>query len=133
MAVGNGEMWVTDEAGAIAIGDYLISSSTPGHAMRDNGRFDTSYIIARAAEPVDWSHVTGIEKQAKRKKISILFENFTRLNRPTGAATGDGSGRVEELEKQVKALQAELEEVKKTAARNPNRVQTRLERNAVAD
>ncbi|MBK8910381.1 MAG: hypothetical protein IPM61_03550 [Chlorobi bacterium] len=113
MAVGNGEMWVTDEAGAIAIGDYLISSSTPGHAMRDNGRFDTSYIIARAAEPVDWSHVTGIEKQAKRKKISILFENFTRLNRPTGAATGDGSGRVEELEKQVKALQAELEEVKK--------------------
>lgn len=112
MAVGNGEMWVTDEAGAINIGDYLISSSTPGHAMRDDGRFDTSYVIARAAEPVDWSNVASTEKEGKRKKISILFESFTRFNHSSAATTGD-SHRVEELEKQVKQLQTELEEIKK--------------------
>ena len=112
MAVGNGEMWVTDESGNINIGDYLISSSTPGHAMRDDGRFDTSYVIARAAEPVDWSKLDEGKKGGNRKKISILFESFTRFSRPTGTTPGQSS-RVDELEKQVKALQTELEQIKK--------------------
>jgi len=36
MAVGNGDMWVVDEGGDIQPGDFLISSSTAGHAMKDN-------------------------------------------------------------------------------------------------
>ena len=40
-------------------GDDLISSDVPGHAMLDDIKaFGTSYVVARAAEPVAWSRVT---------------------------------------------------------------------------
>lgn len=84
MAVGNGEMWVTDQGGAIEPGDDLITASLPGHAMRDNGLFDTSYVVARAAEPVDWSTIPGDPELdgIKHKRISVLFEYSTRINGP---------------------------------------------------
>lgn len=75
-AVGNGDVWVVDAGENIAIGDYLISSDVPGHAIKDNGDFEISYIIARAAEPVDWETVSETVKGRKHKKISVLFESF---------------------------------------------------------
>ena len=82
MAVGNGEMWVTNLGGNIRPGDYLISSSVPGHAMRDAGMFDTSYVVARAAENVDWETVEPDPTLdgAKQKKITVFFENFVKMN-----------------------------------------------------
>ncbi|MCC7437653.1 MAG: hypothetical protein IT211_04080 [Armatimonadetes bacterium] len=82
MAVGNGEMWVTNVGGDIHAGDYLISSSVTGHAMRDAGMFDTSYVVARAAENVNWDDVEPDPTLdgAKRKKITVFFENFIKMN-----------------------------------------------------
>ncbi|MCE7933662.1 MAG: hypothetical protein DYG96_03615 [Chlorobi bacterium CHB2] len=82
MAVGNGEMWVTNLGGDIHAGDYLISSSVPGCAMRDAGIFDTSYVVARAAENIDWDAVENDPALdgAKRKKISVFFESFVKMN-----------------------------------------------------
>jgi hypothetical protein len=39
--------------GAIAVGDLLISSSTPGHAMRANETPPPGTVIAKALEPLE--------------------------------------------------------------------------------
>jgi len=80
MAVGNGDVWVTDEGGDIATGDYLISSSTVGHAMKDNGDYEVSHIFAKATESVDWSTVEPDSNGVKRKKIIVYFEAFDKPN-----------------------------------------------------
>jgi hypothetical protein len=77
-AVGNGGMWVADTGENIEIGDYLISSHVPGHAMKDQGDYDISYIVARAAEPVDWANVSETINGTKHKKISVFFESLVR-------------------------------------------------------
>jgi hypothetical protein len=85
MAVGNGEMWVTETGGNIEIGDYLISSSVAGHAMKDPETHDVSHIIAQALEPVDWSTVEEVgEDGKKRKLLSVSFERFSRRNTQEG-------------------------------------------------
>lgn len=91
MSVGNGDMWVDDEGGDIQAGDYLISSSLSGYAMKDTGTFAESNIIARASDTVTWSGETQVINGRKVKKISVLFTQFTRLN-ATGLAMGLTSG-----------------------------------------
>ena len=78
MAVGNGEMWVVDSGEDIRIGDFLISSDIPGHAMKDRGDYDISFIVARTAEAVDWSNIGETINKKKHKKISVFFESFVR-------------------------------------------------------
>ena len=83
MAVGNGEMWVVDDPQRadddIRAGDYLISSGTPGCAMKDDAqRFDVGHIVARAAENVAWAGVDAVEGGRKRAQISVLFDTFDR-------------------------------------------------------
>jgi hypothetical protein len=81
MAVGNGVMRVTEnEAGNLAPGDLLVSSSIPGHAMKDPGTFSVAHVIARVAEPVDWSHIPAPAEEgtAKTALVSVLFESFDR-------------------------------------------------------
>jgi hypothetical protein len=98
MAVGNGEMWVTDESSDIKPGDYLISSSTPGHAMKDDEeKYPIGHIVARAAESVDWSSVVETIDGRKHKKISVLFGNFVRSD-------------VAELRKTISIQQKQLNE-----------------------
>jgi hypothetical protein len=80
MAVGNGEMWVVDNGESINAGDYLISSSVKGHAMKDLGNFETSYVVGRAAENVNWNNETTMINGVKHKKISVLFESFVLKN-----------------------------------------------------
>lgn len=36
LAIGEGSIWVCDEGGDIANGDFLVSSSVPGFAMRQS-------------------------------------------------------------------------------------------------
>ncbi|MCI0405968.1 MAG: hypothetical protein L0209_07845, partial [candidate division Zixibacteria bacterium] len=113
MAVGNGEMWVVDEGQNIQPGDYLISSSTPGHAMRDDEtKYPIGHIVARAAEGVDWSSVSEMAGGRKHKKISVLFGNFVRSNPSTVNQT------LEELREIILKQQQEIEELKQTVSRD---------------
>ncbi|WKZ29771.1 MAG: hypothetical protein QY314_03095 [Candidatus Dojkabacteria bacterium] len=85
MATGNGVMWVEEGDGTnLQPGDYLISSQISGHAKLDPRSHSVSYVIARVAEPVDWSSVTqtvteGLETK-KRKLVSVFYESFARDN-----------------------------------------------------
>ncbi len=105
MAVGNGEMWVVDNGENLEIGDYLISSSVAGHAMKDKGKFDTSYIIARVAESVDWSKETQTIDGVKHTKISMFFESFTIEH------SGGIKRELELLKKENDNLKADIEEI----------------------
>ncbi len=86
MSVGNGDMWVADNGSNLEIGDYLISSDVPGHAMKVTDEYPTAYVVARVAENVDWSKVEEkTENGIKHKKISVFFESFI-LNQNLGLA-----------------------------------------------
>jgi hypothetical protein len=107
MAVGNGEMWVADNGQDLTVGDYLISSTVEGHAMKDNGEFDIAHVIARVAEPLRWNEVSETINGIKHKRISIFFETFDRNH------------KAEKLEKdmakmkdQINAISLELERLK---------------------
>lgn len=76
LAVGNGVLWATSEGGDLAVGDYLISSSTAGMAMKDNGDFAVSYIIARVTEAVKWSKVKADVGGLKKKLVHVTYEHF---------------------------------------------------------
>jgi hypothetical protein len=106
MAVGNGDMWVVDSGRNIAPGDYLISSDVTGHAMLDDAdRFPVGYVIARAAEPVDWSKVPEAVDGRKHERISVFFESFER-----GSAAGLGK-IVEVQQKRIDDLTRRLSDV----------------------
>ena len=115
MAVGNGDMWVVDEGQNIQPGDYLISSSTPGHAMKDDeGKYPIGHIVARAAEAVDWSGVSETLGSHKHKKISVLFGNFVRSIPANMYRTTKQQGEIIKLQKkeldELKARLLKLEE-----------------------
>ncbi|MEA3249572.1 MAG: hypothetical protein U9Q03_04420, partial [Patescibacteria group bacterium] len=81
MAVGNGDVWLVDEGENVEVGDYLITSTTAGHARKDPGTHLASYIVARATEAIDWSMVTETASNGKKhKKIIVTFENLVRYN-----------------------------------------------------
>ena len=108
MAVGNGEMWVVDKGRDIQAGDYLISSSTAGHAMLDDeAKYPVGHIVARAAEGVDWSEVVEQVDGLKHKKISVLFGNFDRSNTTVLNQTiASQQKRIEDLERRLEKLEA---------------------------
>ena len=101
MAVGNGEAWVVDDGEDIAIGDYLIAADVHGHAMKDQGKYEISYVVARAAEPVQWDGVGETVAGRKHRRISVFFESFARGH---------------SLEK-IEALQTENRELRKSNER----------------
>lgn len=119
-AVGNGEVWVVDSgAGGIAPGDALISADVAGSAMQDDPtRFRVGHVIARAAEPVDWSAIRADADGVKRVLLSVFFDSFERQGDAAAfdAVVGDLREenallleRVDALEQQVTALMAALE------------------------
>ena len=78
-AVGNTDVWIIDSgAGTIEPGDYLITSDTPGCAMKDNpAKFPTGHIFAIAAQRIDWSEVPAVGG-VRKVKASVLLERFVR-------------------------------------------------------
>jgi len=77
MAVGNGEVWVADKGANIEAGDYLISSDVAGHAQKMNSDFALNYVVARAAEDIDWSTVTETSADGvKHKMITVFFDSL---------------------------------------------------------
>jgi hypothetical protein len=123
-AVGNGEMWVVDNGTDLEIGDYLISSATKGHAMRENGEFEIAYIIGRVAEKVDWNGVTKTIDGKKHKLISVFFESFEKDNRINKLVTeidklkAENNANKDEIEalkattNEIDVLKAEIEQLK---------------------
>ncbi len=108
-SVGNGDVWVVSAGVDIEPGDYLISSNVGGHAMRDDSsRFETGYIVARAADRVRWANVAPYAPSgAKRKKISVLFESFVRQGQAARHARFEAMQReLEELRSRLGRLEA---------------------------
>ena len=54
-AVGDGHILVCSEGGNIETGDYICSSNTVGHGMKQSDDILRNYTVAKASEPVDWS------------------------------------------------------------------------------
>ncbi|MCZ6694556.1 MAG: hypothetical protein O6939_11685, partial [Bacteroidetes bacterium] len=124
MAVGNGQMWVIDTGEDLTIGDYLISSEIEGHAMKDQGDYEVSYVIGRVAEPVDWSQETQIIVGRKHKKISVFFENFeNRHQQEPQTLTAEVQNQralienqqrvIDQMQKENENMKAELAEIKR--------------------
>lgn len=111
MAVGNGDMWVVDSGKPIQPGDYLISSDVAGHAMLDDPhRFPVGFVVARAAEPVDWSAVAEAVDGRKHKKISVFFESFERGN------SGAVEGIVERQQQEIDKLRSRIESLESASS-----------------
>ncbi|NDG33593.1 hypothetical protein EB118_26495, partial [bacterium] len=91
MAAGNGDVWIADNgSGNVMIGDPLISSTVPGHAMRDTKAFPTSHIFAKSAEAIDWSTVTTTVNGIKVAKVTVLFSYYNQDNQNTIAQNLQG-------------------------------------------
>jgi hypothetical protein len=54
-AVGDGHVLVCSEGGDIEIGDYICSSNTSGHGMKQDDDLLHNYTVAKATEAVDWA------------------------------------------------------------------------------
>jgi len=110
--VGNGEMWVVDSGtGDVEPGDYLISSDVAGCAMLDDTeRFAVGHVIARAAEPIDWSSVKAAPGSPKRVLLSVFFESFSRQGDAVALAETVASLRTENemLRARLDAIESRL-------------------------
>lgn len=116
MAEGNGDLWLVDNGtGNVLPGDALISADTAGCAMRDDAqRFPVGYIVARAAELVDWTTVPADATGAKRAKVAVLFDRFVRQG--DVQATEALAAQLALQQKQLAAQQAEIETLRKLIA-----------------
>jgi Putative phage tail protein len=54
-AVGEGQINVVNEGGDFAVGDLIVSSSTPGKGMRQSDDIVRSYTVAKIRESVQWN------------------------------------------------------------------------------
>ncbi len=115
MAVGNGVMWVVDNGEDIQIGDYLISSTVEGHAMKDLQQYETSYVVAKAAELINWKEVSKNINGVKHKKISVLFEVFKQENLAI---------KINNQQKKIEKQQIELNIIKVEINQNNIRLKT---------
>ena len=61
-ALGDGHILVCNEGGNIEIGDFICSSGTRGHGMKQDDDLMHSYTVAKAAENVDWSSESSTTK-----------------------------------------------------------------------
>ena len=63
--VGDGEILMCSEGGNLEIGDYICSSNTPGHGMKQDDDLLHNYTVAKSLENVNWSELGITEKLVK--------------------------------------------------------------------
>lgn len=68
LSIGTGYMYVVNTGQDIAIGDYLMSSDTPGMAEKQDDDLYHNYTAAKATEPVKWN------PGEKNRLISVIYE-----------------------------------------------------------
>ena len=61
-ALGDGYILVCSEGGDISTGDYICSSNTPGHGMKQDDDLMHNYTVAKASESVSWSEESSMMK-----------------------------------------------------------------------
>ena len=61
-ALGDGHVLVCSEGGDIEIGDYICSSNTAGHGMKQDDDLLHNYTVAKASEAVTWASESGATK-----------------------------------------------------------------------
>jgi hypothetical protein len=61
-ALGDGHILVCSEGGDISTGDYVCSSGTAGHGMKQDDDLMHNYTVAKAAESVNWSEESSTKK-----------------------------------------------------------------------
>ena len=61
-ALGDGHVLVCSEGGDIEIGDYICSSNTAGHGMKQDDDLLHNYTVAKASEAVTWASESGAAK-----------------------------------------------------------------------
>ena len=61
-ALGDGNILVCSEGGDILAGDYICSSNTAGHGMKQADDLLHSYTVAKTLESVSWSQESGTTK-----------------------------------------------------------------------
>ena len=105
---------MVDDGENILPGDYLISSSTPGQAMRDDEtKYPISHIVAQAVEGVDRGSVNETAGGRKHKKISVLFGNFVRSSvTSVNRLLELQQQQIERLEKKLEEMEAEKPQAK---------------------
>jgi co-chaperonin GroES (HSP10) len=54
-ALGDGHVLVCNEGGDIEVGDYICSSNTSGHGMKQDDDILHNYTVAKATEAVNWT------------------------------------------------------------------------------
>ena len=60
--LGDGHILVCSEGGNIEVGDYICSSNTAGHGMKQDDDLLHNYTVAKATQAVDWSTESGNTK-----------------------------------------------------------------------
>jgi len=63
--LGDGEIFMCSEGGNLEIGDYICSSNTPGHGMKQDDDLLHNYTVAKSLENVDWSELGLTQKLVK--------------------------------------------------------------------
>jgi hypothetical protein len=87
MSVGNGGVWIVDAGADLSAGDYLVTASVAGHAMRDDASFPVSHVIGRLTEDIDWDMIaTTLPDGTKHTVATIEFGAFDRTNASSGLA-----------------------------------------------
>ncbi|MCP4675471.1 MAG: hypothetical protein GY854_08190 [Deltaproteobacteria bacterium] len=77
-ALGEGRVWVCDFGGDIGAGDYLTTSSVPGHGMKQDDDLLHNYTLGKATETIDWQHVDEfITINGKSYKLYLLAVVYT--------------------------------------------------------
>jgi len=58
--LGEGKVWVTNKAGNIENGDYITTSTIPGHGMKQEDDNFKNYTVGKCVESVDWDSVVDV-------------------------------------------------------------------------
>ncbi len=61
-SLGDGSIWACSEGGDIEIGDFLCTSSVPGHVMKQDDDILRNYTVARATMAVKWDEEDSNKK-----------------------------------------------------------------------
>mgnify|MGYP000088406229 CR=1 FL=1 len=71
--VGEGQIWVSNIAGNIELGDYVCSSNIAGYAMKQDDDLVHNYTIAKVTEKVNWDTINKIKIISnKNVKVALL-------------------------------------------------------------
>jgi hypothetical protein len=116
-AVGNGDVWVVDTGSDLEPGDLLVSSTSPGDAMKAPPALERAFVVARVAERLRWAAVAPDAAGRRRARVAVLFEPGVRVS--TAGLRGELAALPAQNAALASQLTAVLAELRSTAAARP--------------